>query len=229
MQDIRIIYKDKELLVCEKPVGISSESPGLPDILRHKIHSVCYPVHRLDIGTGGVCVQALNKKACSDLQQLFQAGKVSKEYLAVISGMPETFSGEYRDYLFHDTHRNKTYVVKTLRKGSKEAFCSWKVVETVKKENQTLSLVRVFLKTGRTHQIRVQFASRGFPLVGDRRYGSRIKSDITALWSNRICFQHPDNPEQIIDAVCAPPAVFPWILFQSVKQSVIRHSSGALS
>ena len=215
--NVRILFSDQSLLVCEKPVGISSESPGLPELLKEKTHTDCYPVHRLDIGTGGACVLALNQKTSRHLQLLFQNGKIKKEYLAVIAGMPESASGEYNDFLFHDTRINKTYVVSSLRKGVKKASCSWNLLETAETDGQAVSLIRVRLATGRTHQIRVQFASRGVPLVGDRRYGSKTKSGTIALWSNRICFQHPEKPDQTVNAVSIPPSVFPWVLFPSLN------------
>ena len=211
--DIRFLYKDKSLVICEKPTGISSESPGLPDLISRDLHRIVYPVHRLDYGTGGVCIQACTKDACTALQRLFSEGKVCKEYLAVISGKPDSDKGIYRDLLYHDPRLNKSYVVKKMRKGVKEAICSWQVVDSVDSDDSVLSLVHVFLGTGRTHQIRVQFASHCLPLVGDRKYGSRLSAEYPALWANRIFFPHPYIPERKVEAESLPPDRYPWNRF----------------
>lgn len=210
---IPVLYTDKDFLVCSKPVGVLSESPGLPDLLQEQLGCRFYPVHRLDQGTGGVCVLADTARACTGLQELFLEGKVMKEYLAVVSGKPEEEKGSFHDYLYHDKRSNKTYVVKQKRKGVKEAVCDWSVVGTSSCNDQYLSLVRVSLHTGRTHQIRVQFASRGFPLVGDRKYGSRIKASAPALWAYALSFPHPWNADMQVSVSIHPDEVFPWTLF----------------
>lgn len=179
----------------------------------------CYPVHRLDVGTGGACVLALSKESCRTLQLLWTNKQCHKEYLAVVSGKPSTAAGIYRDYLYHDSRQNKTFIVKKQRKGIKEAVCSWECIESVQADEQILSLVRIHLETGRTHQIRVQFASRGLPLVGDRKYGSRTKADSVSLWSSRISFPDPFLPGRTTDAISIPPVVFPWQMFDAVSKS----------
>lgn len=211
--DIPVLYKDNYFCICEKPPGIISESEGLPSLLASRIGRDAYPVHRLDQGTGGVCVLALSREACAAAANLFQSGKVRKEYLAVITGCPGTDSGKYTDMLYHDHRTNKTYVVDTQRKGVKKAECDWQLVSSVLWENHPLSLVRVQLYSGRTHQIRIQFAHRGLPLVGDRRYGGRIKSDYPSLWSASICFEHPYKKGVSCSAESRPPESFPWNLF----------------
>lgn len=211
---IPVLYCDNSLIVCEKPVGISSESPGLPDLLREQEGFAVFPVHRLDRTTGGACILARSPKACTALQLLFQQNRVVKEYLAVVAGVPEAASGSYSDLLYHDQRTNKTYVADKLRKGVKSAACDWSVLESVDCSGGRISLVRVRLHTGRTHQIRVQFASRRMPLAGDRRYGSRVKASAPALWSERIRFPHPFIQEKTVEAVSAPPALFPWSCFQ---------------
>ena len=210
---VRILYCDDSLIICEKPVGVPSESPGLPDLVREQEGFPVFPVHRLDQTTGGVCILARSPQSCSALQQLFRQDLVIKEYLAVIADIPATDAGVFSDLLYHDRRTNKTFIADRPRKGVKEATCEWTVLETAEKPEGTMSLVRVRLHTGRTHQIRIQFASRHMPLVGDRRYGSRIIAGAPALWSARISFPHPFSAEKIVDEASAPPAAFPWSCF----------------
>ena len=210
-----LLFKDDSLVVCLKPVGISSESPGLPDLIREQEGYPVFPVHRLDLTTGGVCVLARSSSVCAEMQRLFQQDRVIKEYLAVVSGVPDKDSGLFCDLLYHDQRTNKTFVVDKMRKGVKEASCEWSVLETVESPAGRISLVRVSLHSGRTHQIRIQFASRKMPLVGDRRYGSRIRASVPALWSARICFPHPLS-DQTIDVSSLPPDDFPWTCFSAI-------------
>ncbi len=209
---IHILYCDDALLVCEKPVGVSSESPGLPELLCEQEGFTVYPVHRLDRTTGGACVLTRSPKACAALPRLFLQDLVVKEYLAVVSGVPDAASGTYTDLLYHDRHTNKTFVADTRRKGVREAACDWNALETADDASGKITLVRVSLHSGRTHQIRIQFASRRMPLIGDRRYGSRIKAPVPALWSVRICFPHPLTGKTV-DVSSAPPDRFPWSCF----------------
>ena len=207
------MYVDEFLLVCEKPVGVSSESPGLPDLIREQEGFSVFPVHRLDQTTGGAILLARSPAACAALQRQFQGDFVIKEYLAVVSGVPESDSGLFSDLLYHDQRSNKSFVVDKPRKGVKEASCGWTVVETSESAQGNISLIRIRLHSGRTHQIRVQFASRKMPLVGDRRYGSRIKAQAPALWSARLCFSHPFSDGKMIDISSSLPSVFPWSCF----------------
>ena len=213
---VRLLYLDDALVVCEKPVGVSSESPGLPERIQGQEGFAVLPVHRLDQGTGGACVLARTPQACAALQRLFQQDCVIKEYLAVVSGIPPETSGMYKDLLYHDQRTNKTFVVDRQRKGVKEASCEWTVLETAETAEGPMSLIRIRLHSGRTHQIRVQFASRKMPLAGDRRYGSRIKADTPALWSVRICFPHP-FADTAVDVSSAPPDSFPWSCFPALR------------
>ena len=210
---IPVLYRDDALVVCEKPVGVSSESPGLPDLVREQENFAVFPAHRLDRTTGGTCVLARSPRSCAALQQLFQQDCVCKEYLAAVCGVPEKESGSFTDLLFHDPRINKTFVADRPRKGVREAFCEWSVLETAEFSGERISLVRVRLHTGRTHQIRVQFASRRMPLVGDRRYGSRIRAAAPALWAERIRFPHPFDSGRTVDVSSAPPDLFPWSCF----------------
>ena len=212
--NVRILYEDRFLFICEKPVGVSSESPGLPDLVAEQAGCRVWPVHRLDRGTGGAVVLARSAAACAAMQQVFQQELVTKEYIAVVSGRPEEDSGRFEDMLFHDSRSNKTFIVKGTRRSAKKASCEWTLLRSVPLNDQTLSMVRVRLHTGRTHQIRVQFASRGFPLAGDRKYGSRVRADVPALWACGISFPHPLMENSVVSAVSLPPASsFPWDLF----------------
>ena len=213
---VRLLYLDDVLAVCEKPVGVSSESSGLPERIQRQEGFAVLPVHRLDQGTGGACVLARTPQACAALQRLFQQDCVIKEYLAVVSGIPPETSGMYKDLLYHDQRTNKTFVVDRQRKGVKEASCGWTVLETAETAEGPMSLIRIRLHSGRTHQIRVQFASRKMPLIGDRRYGSRIKADTPALWSARISFPHPSTGTAV-DVSSAPPDSFPWSCFRALR------------
>lgn len=217
-EKIRLLYADEALVICDKPVGVSSESPGLPDLVREQEGFAVYPVHRLDRTTGGVCVLARSAAVCAKMQQLFQQDCVVKEYLAVVFGAPKTDFGSFFDLLYHDQRSNKTFVVDKPRKDVKEAFCEWQVIDETGSEEapgSRMSLVRVRLHSGRTHQIRVQFASRKMPLVGDRRYGSRIKAPVPALWAARIAFPHPVHPQETVNVSSLPPEVFPWTCFRA--------------
>ena len=211
--EIPVLYHDSSLIVCEKPVGISSESPGLPDLIAEQCDCKALPVHRLDQGTGGIIVLARSSAACASMQLLFQENKVKKEYLAVISGCPDENEGVFTDLLWHDRQKNKSFIVERRRAGVKEASCSWKLLNSTLYDGQKIALIRVMLHTGRTHQIRVQFGSRGFPLVGDRKYGSRLPAENVSLWASAISFPSPDQKSGSVSVASLPPDVFPWNLF----------------
>ena len=179
---IEILEQTPGLVVCIKPVGVRAqgEAPdALPALLAKQLGAGVYPVHRLDQAVGGLMVFARTGAMAAKLSQAMAEGTLQKEYLAVLGARPKDDSGELFDLLFHDRFKNKTYVVSKERKGVKKASLSYRVVA----EADGLCLVHVRLHTGRTHQIRVQFASRGMPLVGDGKYGSRKNAAAPALWS----------------------------------------------
>ena len=179
-----ILYHDQELIVCVKPVGLDSEVQ-LPALIKEIIHKDCYPVHRLDLNVGGVMVYALTKQAASALSKAIQEKTMIKDYVALVHGItPE--AGDYEDYLFKDSRKNKVFVVKKQRKGVKRARLEFKRIKT----EQNTSLIHIRLYTGRSHQIRVQFSSRGYPLVGDHKYGARDKLACPMLFSRRISFTY---------------------------------------
>ena len=179
---IEILEQTPGLVLCVKPVGVRAQGEAeadLPALLKRQLGCEIYPVHRLDQAAGGVMVFAKTAPASAKLSQAIAGGTLQKEYLAVLERSPERAEGELSDLLFHDRTKNKTYVVSRQRKGVKEAKLAYRVLDV----QNGLCLVRIRLYTGRTHQIRVQFASRGMPLVGDGKYGSRKNAAAPALWS----------------------------------------------
>lgn len=180
---MEILYSDRDIAVCIKPVGLDSEQ-GVPARLRELLGGEIFPIHRLDKNVGGVMVFARRKSAAAALSRAVQEGSMVKEYVAMVHGTPPE-EGDWEDFLFKDSSKNKVFVVKKERKGVKKArleFRRMTVGET--------SLVRIRLHTGRSHQIRVQFSSRGFPLVGDHKYGSRDDRGEPMLFSCCIRFPH---------------------------------------
>ena len=176
---MRILYSDAGLVACIKPVGLDSESE-LPAALREAIGGEIFPIHRLDKNVGGVMVYARTKSAAAALCKAVQDGQMVKEYVAMVHGTPPE-AADWEDYLFKDSRKNKVFVVRKERKGVKYARLEfWRLTEGEQ------SLVRIRLHTGRSHQIRVQFSSRGFPLVGDHKYGSRDTATAPMLFSCRI-------------------------------------------
>lgn len=182
---IEILYEDKDIVFCVKPIGVSSET-DLPKQLTEQLKSEIYTLHRLDTPVGGVMVYAKNKNAAAKVsKKIAENSDFEKTYLAVCQGEFEEKSGEMQDLLFKDSRKNKSFVVNKERKGVKKASLSYEVLKTAKYKEKTCSLVRVTLKTGRSHQIRVQFASRKHPLLGDGKYGSKINTSL-ALFSHSV-------------------------------------------
>ena len=212
--EIPILYRDGEILVCIKPVGISSEEGGLPELLREACGGELWCVHRLDRAVGGVMVYARTKRSAAALSAAVAERRLEKIYLAVVQGRPAGESGEMRDLLYHDAARNKSYVVKRPRRGVREAALRYRLLASEETPDGTLSLVRIRLETGRSHQIRVQFASRGLPLVYDGRYGSSLRGGSIALWASMLSFPHPASGERL--CFTAPvPTERPWTVFES--------------
>ena len=180
---MEILFYDKDLAVCVKPVGLDSEAQ-VPAELKKALGGEIFPVHRLDKNVGGVMVYARTRQAAAALSKAIQEGTMIKEYLALVHGTPPS-QGNWEDLLWKDSRQNKVFVVKRQRGGVKQAR-----LEFVRLTQGETSLVRVRLHTGRSHQIRVQFASRGFPLVGDHKYGARDSSPAPMLFSCRITFPH---------------------------------------
>ena len=195
---MEILFEDEDILVCIKPVGVVSQSDetgnNMITLLQTLTGGSIYPLHRLDREVGGVMVYAKSSFAASVLSKDIANRKFEKEYMALVHGKPQENRGEMRDLLFKDSRKNKSFVVKRMRKGVKEALLDYEVLNS----KNGLSLVKILLHTGRTHQIRVQFASRKMPLAGDKKYGANDDFNNIGLWSYRITFTHPKTKEKMI-------------------------------
>lgn len=206
--EANILYQDRQLVLCIKPAGVLSEEGGMPGLLRAQLGlQEVFCVHRLDRAVGGLMVYAKTGTAAAALSRQIAEGGMDKRYLAVCCGeAPE--AGELRDLLYHDAAKNKSYVVTRQRRGVREAALRFETLD----RREGRSLVRVELLTGRSHQIRVQFASRKLPLLGDRRYGGD-PAPALALWSEALRFSHPESGEKLAFSA-PPPAEAPWTLFE---------------
>lgn len=212
---MKIIYIDKYIAVCEKADGELSEGEGercIPTLLSNRMRDSgesnlrIYPVHRLDRETAGVIVYARDSGTAAKLSESIRNGLFKKEYLAIVHGIPKESSGSFSDLLFYNRTSGKAFVTNRHRTGVKEARLDY----SLEKEQNGLSLIRIRLHTGRTHQIRVQFASRGLPIVGDRRYGApKGGTHGIALVSYRLSFPHPISGNTI-DFFANIPEREPW-------------------
>ena len=180
---MEILFSDRDIVLCVKPVGLDSEIQ-MPAALKETLGGEIFPVHRLDKNVGGVMVFARTQAAAASLSKAIQDGKLIKEYVALVHGNPPE-SGDWEDLLWKDSRKNKVFVVKRMRGGVKKARLEFTRLTSGEK-----SLVRVRLHTGRSHQIRVQFASRGYPLVGDHKYGAKDNVPAPMLYSCKLTFPH---------------------------------------
>ncbi len=180
---MQILFSDKNIAVILKPVGLDSERE-VPAVIGEALGGEAFPIHRLDKNVGGVMVFARTKAAAAQLSKAVQEGTMVKEYVALVHGCPPE-TGDWEDLLWKDSARNKVFVVKRQRGGVKKARLTYDVLRPGE-----ISLVHIRLYTGRSHQIRVQFSSRGFPLVGDHKYGSRDEATAPMLFSCKITFPY---------------------------------------
>ena len=211
-----IVYQDDQLLVCLKPAGVLStdEPGGLPERLRRELgdeKADVRTVHRLDRVVGGLMVLTRSAEAASELSRQIREENFEKEYLAVVHGDPGE-SGRLRDLMFRDKARKMSFVTETPGKGVQEAILRYSRLDRA----GDLSLVRVRLETGRTHQIRCQFAAHGFPLAGERKYSTREDPWPLALWSCRLAFDHPESGKRM-EFAHFPPETEPWLFFNNLK------------
>ena len=207
---MEILYLDADIVVCVKPQRVLStdEPGGVPELVRRELgdeKADVRTVHRLDRVVGGVMVLARSASAASELSRQVRENEFGKEYLAVVHGVPEAEEGQLRDLLGRDKARRMTFVAAEPGKGIQEAVLSYRVLNRA----DNLTRVRIRLHTGRTHQIRVQFASRGMALVGERKYDTREDPCEIALWSNMVEFTHPHTGERMIFRK-EPPRAYPW-------------------
>lgn len=207
---MEILYQDKDILVCVKPNRVLStdEPGGLPELLRAALgdeKADLRTVHRLDRVVAGLMVLARNAPAAAELSRQIRQDQFEKEYLAVVHGKPAANVGTFTDLLLRDKRERKTYIVTQPGKNVQEAILDYQVIN----QTESLSRVRIQLRTGRTHQIRAQFSGHDLPLVGDRKY-SLLEDDCEiALWSYRLGFTHPTTGEKL-EFTLEPPRVYPW-------------------
>ncbi len=219
---MKILYEDSSIIVCIKPAGIPSEGEGsnaLPRIISLQLgeknyeNTDIFPVHRLDKETEGVMVLARTKAAAAALCKSIQEHKLCKIYLACVDGIPDMDEALLEDFLYFDRRACKSFVTSRERKGVKRASLEYKILAS----RDNISLLRIQLHTGRTHQIRVQLSSRGLPLVGDRRYGaSRSECSHIALLAYSLSFPHPKTKE-ILTFKAESPKRAPWSNFTDIK------------
>lgn len=207
---MELLYVDDDILVCLKPERVLStdEPGGVPDLAREALGNSkadVRTVHRLDRVVAGLMVLARNAKAASELSRQIRDGEFDKEYVAVVHGCPREAQGSLRDLLGRDKARRMTFVAPEPAKGVQEAVLDYQVLHST----DSMSRVRIQLHTGRTHQIRVQFSSRGMPLVGERKYCTLEDPCEIALWSYHIGFVHPETGQRM-DFLQEPPERFPW-------------------
>lgn len=207
---MELIYIDDDIVICIKPQRVLStdEPGGVPELVREALmdhNADIRTVHRLDRVVSGLMVLARNAAAASDLSSQIRSGKFKKEYLAVIHGVPECIQGTFRDLLLRDKARKMTMVTKEPGKGVQEAALHYRILSAAAR----MSKVQILLETGRTHQIRVQFSSRGMPLVGERKYSQNQDNCEIALWSYRLGFYHPKTGEWLTFSK-EPPEAYPW-------------------
>lgn len=206
---MEILYKDRDIIVCIKPPRVLStdEPGGLPELLREELGDIkadIRTVHRLDRVVGGVMVLARNAAAASELSRQIREGEFQKEYAAVVHGETES-AGTMSDLLYRDKARKMTFVTDKMEKGVQEAVLDYETLWYA----EGMSRVKITLRTGRTHQIRCQFAARGFPLVGERKYAANEDGCETALWSHTVGLRHPRSGERMLFSQ-EPPEQWPW-------------------
>ena len=205
---LKVLYEDNHIIVVVKPVNIPSQGDKTGDIdmltiikdyIKEKYNKpgdvYLGLVHRLDRPTGGVMVFARTSKAASRLSEEIRDNKMHKKYLAIVDGKMEESEGTFRDFLLKNEKTNTSKVVKEGTKNAKEAILDYKVIKY--NEEINMSVVEVDLHTGRHHQIRVQFASRGHSLSGDGKYGTRGRGKGLALWAYSLTFTHPTKKEEM--------------------------------
>ncbi len=215
---MEIVYQDEDILVCIKPARVLStdEPGGLPEMIRQELGDMqadIRTVHRLDRVVSGLMVLARNASSAAELSCQIREAVFQKEYLAVVHGHPDN-EGTLKDLLYRDKARKMTMVTDIPDKGVQEAILHYAILE----RTADMSLVQVQLVTGRTHQIRVQFASRSFPLVGERKYANLEDNCELALWSHSVSFHHPKTGK-LMTFSKKPPNAYPWSSFSKAAEN----------
>ncbi len=217
MEKVKILYADRSVIVAVKPAGAVCEADCKDSIipLIKEAANLQYVglVHRLDQVTSGVMLFSADEKLTGKLTEAIISHDAEKEYLAVVHGRPDPTAGEMKDLLYRDASKNKSYTVKKLRRGVREAKLDYLTADTKASEYGEISLVKIKLHTGRTHQIRVQFSSRQMPLVGDGKYGARDNVKNVALLSRSLSFTHPKTGKRMTFEADVPDSA-PWNLFE---------------
>ncbi len=215
-----VLYEDRNIIICQKPVGQPSQPDPAhadgSDLLSSlgRWRALCgyapdvWLVHRLDTATGGAIVYAKDAQSAARLGGMVVGKQICKQYLAVVHGSLNPGQGRLTDYLYHDKQKNKAFAVDKPRNGVKQAILDYQTLDTCGE----VSLVKVTLQTGRTHQIRAQLSHAGHPLLGDGKYGSREKGCTTALWAYRLGVTHPVTGK-MVEVQSHPPKAYPWNLF----------------
>lgn len=236
---LQILYEDPYIIVPVKPAGIEAQSsrsfePDMVSELRKHINKLSTRtsteaaepyvgvIHRLDKPVGGVMVYAKTRKAAAVLSKQVRDGVLIKNYCAVLCGKPVDSVGKYTDFLKKDGKNNYSQIVDKSVDESKRAELSYKILETKVVDGQELSLAEIRLHTGRHHQIRVQFAGHGTPLLGDAKYGksqqNRFRSSSSlALWAAKLTFFHPETGEAM--TFSAKPEGRAFERFESYRES----------
>ena len=216
---INLIFSDKDIIICEKPVGVLSEEEGMPKLLEENGCKHAYCVHRLDRAVGGLMVYAANGKSAARLSAAVSGREMKKQYLAVIPDKLEEDKGMMHDLLFKDSGKKRSYVVKRMRRGVKEAVLEYETLE----KRGGLALLKIELHTGRSHQIRCQLSSRGAPLLGDVKYGSGYRDCPIALWSYALGFAHPGTGKPLAFSLLPKGGV--WEGFEYIRSPAARAGS----
>lgn len=220
-----VIYEDNHIIVAVKPFGMPSQEDDSKDLdmlswikayVKEKYNkpgeAFIGLVHRLDRVSGGLMVFARTSKSASRLSEQIRKKQIQKKYLLIAEGSLKDKSGTLEDYLLKDKSDNTVQAFKSKVDGSKDAMLNYKVID----ENEELSFIEVELITGRSHQIRVQFSSRGCPIYGDSKYGSiNPQRKSIALWSAYLSFEHPTKKEKLELSVDVPEQI-PWNFFKSI-------------
>lgn len=223
-----VIFEDNHILVVVKPQNIPSQEDESMDenmvslvkkYLKEKYNKpgnvYVGLVHRLDRPTGGIMVFAKTGKASARLTEQLQSGDMKKTYLTVVNGNPKEDEKELVNYLKKNMRENLVSVVPELTSGAKKAILNYQVLE----KQDKVSLVAIRLKTGRSHQIRVQMKHIGHPVFGDARYGGDIlsKGHNLALWAYKLEFNHPVTKDKLSFTVFPPEDKIPWKVFENIE------------